>query len=632
MGSHFLDPLSEEEIRITNSVIRTSALVGGELGIAAMFLFENNKREKNKIENADSTASRISRTMLIDRNTGQTFDIHVNLQTKKIESCERPSTGQAPMLIAEFESLGDLIKSNPEWLAAMAERGITDTKYLQIDPWAVANMGFVKYEGRRLAGAICWSRLFPDDNGYARPVEGVLAIVDLTTREVLDVYDFGAKPIPARSGNYTQDTIEKFRDDIKPIEISQPEGSSITIAEHQLSWQKWKMRISLHPLEGIVLHEISYFDKGTDRSILHRASMAEMIVPYGDADPAHNWRGAFDIGEFGLGKLTNSLVLGCDCLGEIIYLDAVLADEKGDPYTIPNAICIHEEDDGILWKHQDWVTGKTEVRRSRRLVVSAIHTVGNYEYGLFWYFHQDGTISVEVKLTGILQTRSTEKGALTPSSTRLSDEIVAGFHQHIFAFKLDFDLDGHKNSVYEVQSEQIPVGELNPTGSAFTVRKTLLTNEQDGIRTTDPQVARSWVVVNPNKLNRAGAPVGYKLLPGWASATILAQDPAPIRSRGRFAEKNVWVTPYSPHETRPAGDFPNQSSASEGLPNWTQANRAIENTDIVVWYNFGVTHIPRLEDWPVMPVERAGFMLVPNGFFDENPALDVPPLEEKSCH
>ena len=199
MGNYFLDPLSENEIRTTNSVIRTSELVGSELGIAAMFLFENNKRKKNAIKNADSTASRISRTMLIDRNTGQTFDIHVNLQTKKIESCERPSTGQAPMLIAEFESLGDLIKSNPKWLEAMAERGITDTKHLQIDPWAVANMGFVKYEGRRLAGAICWSRLFPDDNGYARPVEGVLAIVDLTTREILDVYDFGAKPIPVKS-------------------------------------------------------------------------------------------------------------------------------------------------------------------------------------------------------------------------------------------------------------------------------------------------------------------------------------------------------------------------------------------------------------------------------------------------
>ncbi|PHX66664.1 MAG: tyramine oxidase [Actinobacteria bacterium] len=630
MSSHYLDPLNEEEIRIANRVIRESKLVGSKYGIAAMFLFESDKGLYRN--SGQDSLPRIARAMVINRETGETFDVHVNLREESIQSCEKPLVGQAPMLIDEFESLGDLVKSNQKWIDAMRERGITDTSHLQIDPWAVGNMGFVKYEGRRLAGAICWARLFPDDNGYARPVEGVLAILDLVTQEVLDVFDFGARPIPIKSGNYTPDVVESFRTDIKPIEITQPEGSSITVQGHLLAWQKWKMRISLHPLEGLVLHEISYRDKETDRSILHRASMAEMIVPYGDADPAHNWRGAFDIGEFGLGKLTNSLVLGCDCLGEIIYMDAVLADEKGEPYKIPNAICIHEEDDGILWKHQDWVTGKTEVRRSRRLVVSAIHTVGNYEYGIFWYFHQDGSIATEVKLTGILQTRSTEIGALTPSSTRLSTEIVAGYHQHIFGFRLDFEVDGDTNSVYENQTEQIPVGPLNPTGNAFTLRKHLLERESDGIGLTDPQVARSWSIVNPNKLNKAGTPVGYKLLPGWASATILAQDPAPIRSRGRFAEKNVWVTPYSPTETRSAGDFPNQSTLSEGLPKWTKANREVANRDIVLWYNFGVTHIPRLEDWPVMPVERAGFMLMPVGFFDENPALDVPPSAPKHCH
>ena len=107
--------------------------------------------------------------------------------------------------------------------------------------------------------------------------------------------------------------------------------------------------------------------------------------------------------------MANSLTLGCDCLGEIHYFDDVWADERCKP-TLHNAICMHEEDYGILWKHVDMVSGRTEVRRSRRLVVSSIATVGNYEYGFYWYFYQDGSIECEVKLTGIMSTMAVAGG------------------------------------------------------------------------------------------------------------------------------------------------------------------------------------------------------------------------------
>ena len=107
-----------------------------------------------------------------------------------------------------------------------------------------------------------------------------------------------------------------------------------------------------------------------------------MVVPYGDPSPLHGWKNAFDAGEWGLGRMTQSLTLGCDCLGEIHYFDATLASETGEPYTIENAICLHEEDYGILWKHVDLFSGPSEVRRSRRLVVNSVATVGNYEYAL----------------------------------------------------------------------------------------------------------------------------------------------------------------------------------------------------------------------------------------------------------
>ncbi len=400
----------------------------------------------------------------------------------------------------------------------------------------------------------------------------------------------------------------------------------------ELTWQKWRFRINMHPLEGVVLHAVEYQDGDDYRSVMHRGSLAEMVVPYGDPSEEHFWRSAFDVGEFGLGKLANSLQLGCDCLGEIVYLDAVIAGEDGEPTVIKNAVCIHEEDDGILWKHTDWVTGKVDVRRSRRLVVSFIATVGNYHYGFFWYFYQDASVQMEVKLLGIVQTRAVPDGVPTPHGTRVAPNLVSTYHQHLFSFRLDMEVDGWENTVIQNDAHSVPVGPENPHGNAIGVRKTVIDTENAGDWVTNTQSSRNWTVINRKKTNAWGTPVGYKFLPGWSSATMLAQAPSLIARRAGFGTRNMWVTPYRPDEMRSAGDFPNQSRSGDGLPRWTEADRPVEDTDVVLWHTLGVTHIPRAEDWPVMPVEKAGFHLLPVNFFDKNPALDVPPSEAKSCH
>ena len=124
--------------------------------------------------------------------------------------------------------------------------------------------------------------------------------------------------------------------------------------------------------------------------------------------------------------MTTSLELGCDCLGEITYVDAVLHDSAGEPLVIPNAICLHEEDDGVAWKHVDGPAG-AQVRRRRRMVVSSHVTVANYEYLVYWRFYEDGTIECEVRATGIMVTtpfrgrgrRRTARSS-TPAPTRRS--------------------------------------------------------------------------------------------------------------------------------------------------------------------------------------------------------------------
>jgi primary-amine oxidase len=348
-----------------------------------------------------------------------------------------------------------------------------------------------------------------------------------------------------------------------------------------------------------------------------------MVVPYGATDPAHRWKNAFDAGEWGLGRMANSLTLGCDCLGEIHYFDTVTADEHGRPTVVPNVICLHEEDVGILWKHVDLFSGRTEVRRSRRLVISSIATVGNYEYGFYWYLYQDGSLQHEVKLTGILSTQAVVDGAPTPHAARLAPGLAAPLHQHLFCARLDMDVDGPGNEVHEVDVIADPRGDDNPQGNAFRAHATRIEREGHARRFVDPAASRTWKVVNPTSRNRLGEPVAYKLVP-TATPSLLADPTSSIGQRAAFATANLWVTPYDPAERRPAGEHPNQHVGGDGLPRWTAADRSLVDTDVVLWHTFGVTHVPRPEDFPVMPVECTGFHLVPVGFFERNPALDLP--------
>jgi primary-amine oxidase len=624
MRHPLFDSLSAEEISRVAAIVR-GAKIAEQPGFAAVYTDEPDKR---LLRNGDDVPRR-ARVLLVDRATGASYDILVDLDAQTLVSSVAVTDGAAPVLLAEFEGAPDLIKKDQRYVEALAKRGITDLAKVQIDPWGVGNMAVpgvidVDVDGRRLAGSVSYYREFPDDNGYAHPIEGVIAVVDLVSQEVQEVYDFGVRPMNTELANYTADANQPMRTDVAPLEIVQSEGVGFVIDGHELTWQKWRFRINFHPLEGLVLHAVEYQDGGEYRSVLHRASLAEMVVPYGEPSKEHFWRSAFDAGEFGLGKLANSLRIGCDCLGEIVYLDGVVAGEDGEPTVIENAVCIHEEDAGILWKHTDWMTGAVDVRRSRRLVVSFITTVGNYHYGFYWNFYQDASIQVEVKLLGIVQTRSVEEGETAKHGTRIAKNLVATYHQHIFSFRLDAEVDGWENTVVQNDAYAVPVGPDNPYGNAIGVQRTVIDHELSGDDHTNTQSSRNWSILNRGKTNAWGNPVGYKFLPGWSSATLLAQDPSLIAKRAGFATRNMWVTPYEPAEMRPSGDFPNQSRSGDGLPRWTQDNRPVEDTDVVLWHTLGVTHIPRAEDWPVMPTEVAGFHLLPVNFFDKNPALDVP--------
>jgi primary-amine oxidase len=351
-------------------------------------------------------------------------------------------------------------------------------------------------------------------------------------------------------------------------------------------------------------------------------------VPYGDPQFRY-WQSYFDTGEYLVGKWVNSLELGCDCLGEISYLDAVVTGESGEPRTVRNAICIHEEDAGILWKHTDIYNGSVQSRRQRRLVVSFFTTVGNYDYGFYWYFHLDGTIQFEVKMTGVVFTAG-HPGGDHPYSTEVAPGVGAPVHQHLFCARLDMSVDGISNAVDEVDVTGLPIGPDNPYGNAIAQRVTRLSAEAEAARPGDAARGRVWRVVSGARSNRFGKPTAYTLCPEPAPA-LLADPSSPLAARAAFATRALWVTRYDPAQRYPAGDFVNQSPGGGGLPAYVAADRDIDGQDIVLWHTFGPTHVVRLEDWPVMPVARTGFTLRPTGFFDRNPTLDVP-APSGHCH
>ena len=630
---HPLDPLRFDEINKAVSIVKNKGNLGRELLFETIALREPTKKEVL----AFTPGKKISREVflvVLNYKKGKVYELVISLDSEEITKCKHmPGVQPAFMfgdLNMDFNEWESSIKHDPLFVAALEKRGITDPDLVMIDPWPISNFGNAEEEGKRLAIGRCWVRREKWDNGYARPIEGLSPILDLNTNSILELQDFGVVPIPPDDGNYAARYQSEFRTDIKPIEITQPEGPSFVVNGNEVKWQKWQLRVGYTPREGLVLHTIGYEDGGQVRPIIYRAALSEMVVPYGDPTNDHYKKQVFDSGEVGIGKCAISLELGCDCLGEIYYFDVALYDIRGDAKNLKNVICMHEEDFGILWKHTDSRLDESETRRSRRLVVSTIATVGNYEYGFFWYFYQDGGIDYEVKLTGIMNSSAIAPGVKPKNGTLVAPQVVAHNHQHYFNVRLDMMVDGSNNSVYEVDTVRDPISEENKHGNAFSVKRTLIEEEKEASRIIDPFAARYWSVTNNSSKNYLGEPVSYKIAPG-ENVLPFHHENAVIMKRAAFMTGHMWVTPYNEEEMYAAGNYPNQHPGGDGLPKWMSGNRNLRDKDIVVWYTFGHNHIPRLEDWPVMPVAYTGFSLKPSGFFDRNPSLDIPPSPEHCC-
>lgn len=633
---HPLDPLSAIEMAAAVEALKAEGKPAGGAVFGEVSLHEPGKDDVASFE-PGKPFKRLAFLTMMEKTTGKTFEAVVDVAAKKVASWKE-IPGKASLIFHEDEDEAEkIVKADPAWQAALAKRGLKPEQVF-IDTWGTGKVAGAP-DGERTLQSFT---LIREDatNPYGRPVEGLVAMVGLTSKKILKLTDNGVRPVPAagKTDFYDAKVIGKTRPALKPLLISQPEGVNFTVTGHEVKWDNWRFRWSHTPREGIVLNNVGWMENGKFRSILHRASVSEMAVPY--ADPTLSWRtrSAFDHGEYNPGKDADMLVPGLDVPANAKLFDSAIVHPDGKAETIPGCVAIYEKDGGVLWRHT-W-DNKVASRRGRELVITWMATVGNYIHAYFWTFTQNGHIHFRLELTGIdmakgvhgtqCESCKVEGGpAALPADAdqrygALVDKNIAGInHQHFLNARLDFDIDGQKNSILEKNVGPDAGIPDNSADNAFVVRETVFKTEKEAQRDINPVTGRRWKIYNPNVKNSLGHFPGYMIEPDAGVMPMMGPN-AIIRKRAAFVNHNLWVTPLRPGEKHAAGDYPNLSSGGDGLPAWTAGNANIENTDIVVWYNCGITHLTTTEDWPVMSTASAGFGLVPVGFFDHNPALDLP--------
>lgn len=435
-------------------------------------------------------------------------------------------------------------------------------------------------------------------------------------------YDGTVTPTQAwkrsKASEYHPDLNGESLRDVKPLLVNQPEGPSFTMEGSKVKWLSWEFRVATTAREGFVLYD-GWF-KG--RQVFYRISLSEMTVPYADPRAPYHRKQAFDLGDAGFGVTGNSLKLGCDCLGVIKYLDGMFTGGNGEPSVMPSTVCMHEQDDGILYKHMNYRTKNSVVARRREFVVQTIATVANYEYALNFKFVNDGSIDLEVRATGILSTMPIDDNMTVPWGTVVAENCMAAYHQHILSFRIDPAVDGHKNSVCFDDVVKLPRDQNNQYGNGFVTERTFV--EKAGSVKQSPFTNRAYKIINENVKNPISMDnVGYKV--EMPARQMIISDPDTYNvTRAKFATEQLWVTKYGDHQLFAAGEFTNQSQTDTGLAVWANGTDDVRNEDCVVWPTLSFTHIPRVEDFPVMPVEKHSIHLVPFNFFDKNPGMDLP--------
>ncbi|MCI3918755.1 primary-amine oxidase [Paenibacillus sp. TRM 82003] len=633
--AHPLDPLTADEIAIVTAAVRSSEHYEANLRFTEIALAAPEKAKVwdfvfgNKSEFARSAEF----VVLIGK---QVVEGTVDLATGTLTRWEPIEGVHGMVILDDFIAVQEAIEASPEYAAALKLRGIEDVTKVVATPLTVGyfNEADGLEQDARLLKVVSYLDV-GDGNYWAHPIENLVAVVDLEQKKVIEVEDEGVIPVPLKPTPY-DGRDQAALADVRPLDISEPEGTNYEIDGNMIQWQNWDFHLRLDPRVGPVLSTMTYNDDGTKRKIMYEGSLGGMIVPYGDPDVGWYFKAYLDSGDYGMGVLTSPLERGSDVPSNAVLLDATISDNNGDPYTIPGAIAVFEQYSGPEFKHYEMmVTPGNESRARRELVVRWISTVGNYDYIFDWVLLANGTIKLNIGATGIEAVKAVKASTMhdetaeddTKYGTLIDHNIVGTTHQHIYNFRLDMDVDGERNSLMEVNPVVAENTDGGPRKSVMVTEQHLVATELEAIQKFDPSTIR--LLTNLNKENKVGNPVSYQIIPfaggthPIAKGALFSEDEW-LYNRVNFMDKQIWVTQYDPAERFPEGKYPNRAIEDTGLRAYTADNQSIENTDNVVWITTGATHVARAEEWPIMPTEWVYAMLKPWNFFDQTPTLDLP--------
>ncbi len=620
---HPLDPLNDVEIREVKELLLTEHKIDSGFRFFVINLKEPAKADILSYRSGQPFR-REAFAVLYDWSTNKTFETVVDLTAKKVVSFDHIPGVTAGGLSGD--TLTDvLLKKDTAWLGGLKRRGVhpdsVKTSYV-----FAGEMGMAPADHREM---ICTPQ-YINKKYHELLIDGLVAYVDLTTQKVLAVLDDG------RKGFYKPEDIGYFDPAAvappaphKPLIISQPEGPGFTLEGFGVKSDRWTFRIGVDNREGLIIYRAEYNDQGTMRPVLYRASVAEMYVPYGSTDLTHAAWNYYDVGAYRMGQadpaIMNGLKAGADVPMNAQFISTFFHSEDGKPHKLDSIVAVYEESGGPITRH-----GKFS-REARNIVVKYFTRVWNYDYGIKWIFHEDGTIDLRAELTGIVGIKGVNRVSDAPGGsddtfegnyygTLVAPHVEAVNHQHFFSFRLDLDVDGTENLVEEMNTVTVPPSAGNRHNNAFSKQMSLIRNESEGQRNLNPSSNRHWMIADSKSTNAMGQLKSYMIMPG-SNALPYAGIPSGPRKMADFLESQVWVTVYRENEMHPAGEYPNTRGVSDGLPAWIANDEPVVGKDVVLWYNLGITHIVRPEEWPIMNTHTLGFSLVPFGFFDGNPVI-----------
>ena len=632
---HPLDALTAAELRQVKQVLAADGKLGPKARVHTVDLDEP---AKATVAAWRPGMALPRRAVAVVSEAGSVHEAAVDLVANRVTGWQAV-TGEPALLFEELNGTAALALADPRMVQGLAKRGFAPDQVFCL-PLTAGNFGNKEEQGRRLIKMPCVGK--PTGSNYwARQIEGLFATIDLKSRKVLDVTDTGVVPVSGDTGGFKEAEIAArgaLRPETRPASVTQTGGDNISTADGRIVWDMWRFHIRADKRPGPVLSMVEARDGERWRSVAYQMHLSEVFVPYMDADKAWYFRTYMDSGEYGFGNSLSPLRKGIDCPAYARFFAVTMPQDDGEPIQTPDAICVFERAIGDpAWRHFEIFEQSAQRmvpaygRPASELVVRSASEVGNYDYLIDYVFHQDGSIRVAVGATGLDAVKGVASQSMkdataaadTRQGTLIAPGLVAPFHSHYFNFRLDLDIDGAANDFMRERLVQKSLPKGSPRRSMFAVAHEMPAREKEARTRIESSSPALYHFANGNVESALGHHPGYMLMPqGSFVHPMLSRDDPPVK-RNDYLHYQLSVTPYSPAERYAGGRYAMMSDGKDTLGAWTARDRPIGNRDIVAWYTVGFHHIPRMEDWPVMPTHWFGFTLMPHNFFSRNPAMTI---------